>query len=70
MAHLDALKAAVTKIETEADSLIAFTQGLAAKLEEFKNDPVEIQAIVDQLNAQSQELSDAVLANTPSEPST
>lgn len=51
-----------SEVNSSAATLIA---GLAAKLEEVKGDPAAIQALADQLRANSDALAAAVAANTP-----
>jgi hypothetical protein len=46
-------------------SAVTLIEGLAAKIEELKNDPAALQALADQLDAQSNALAAAVQANTP-----
>jgi len=68
MASLDAITAAVTAQETVQASIIELLNGIAAQLTEaIANgaDPVAIQAIADQISADTATLSDAVVANTP-----
>lgn len=50
--------------EVDAGAITLLTT-LAARLEEAKNDPVAIQALVDQLRGSSDALAAAVVANTP-----
>jgi len=63
------LRTTVTAIKGVDDSAVALIIGLAAKIQELINasgntvDPAELQAIVDQMNADSQPLADAVAAN-------
>lgn len=64
---ITALTAAVERDNTVNQSAITLLDGLAKALEAAKNDPVAIQAIVDQLNAQQDALAAAVVANTPAE---
>jgi hypothetical protein len=54
-AETDAVKAAVTLLTD-----------LAARLEAAKADPAQVQALADQIRANSDALSAAVVANTPS----
>lgn len=66
-ADLSALVDAVNRIEDAGDATIALLNGVAAQLADMATrevDPAELQALADQLNSQSQELADAVVANT------
>ena len=72
---LDALAAAVTNIETVADSAIALINGIAARIQAAVDaalaggataaDLAPVQAEVDGLNAKATDLANAVSANTP-----
>lgn len=62
LAELEAQVQANTELETSAIVLI---EGIAAKLEEAKTDPVKIQALADELKASAVNLSAAISANTP-----
>ncbi len=72
---LDALAAAVTNIETVADSAIALINGIAARIQAAVDaalaggataaDLAPVQAEVDGLNAKATDLAAAVTANTP-----
>jgi len=46
-------------------SAIVLIQGIAAALEEAKTDPVKIQELADELKASADNLSAAIVANTP-----
>lgn len=66
-AEFDALQTEVER-NTEVDqSAIVLLQGLAAKIEELKTDPVKLQALADSLRSSSDSLAAAVVANTPAE---
>jgi len=67
-AALDALKLQVEQTTTLEQSAIVLIQGLAAQIESLKNDPVEIQGVVDRLRASAQSLAEAVAANTTPAP--
>jgi hypothetical protein len=67
MATMDDLKAAVQR-NTDVDaSVITLLQGIAQQLKDAQaaNDPAAIQAVIDQIDANTKALSDAVTANTP-----
>ena len=61
------LKATVEAERTVIDSAIVLLNGLAQQLKDAiaNGDPAAIQAIADELDAQSQALAAAVVANTP-----
>lgn len=69
VADLSELMTAVAEVQSVGDSAIALLQGLAAKLAEMAQqttvNPADLQALADQLHADSAELADAVTANTP-----
>lgn len=50
------------------ESAVTLIDGLAAKIEAAKDDPVAVQAAVDELRAEKQKLADAVNANQPPTP--
>jgi len=62
---LDELKAKVDAEGTVEQSAITLLQGLSAQLTAAKNDPAQIQAIADEIDANSASLAAAVSANTP-----
>ncbi len=68
VAHLDELTAKVSEVGTVMDSAIALIEGISAKLKEAGTDPVKLTALVADLDAKSDALAAAVLANTPAEP--
>ena len=68
MAQFDALTAqvaATTEVEASAVTLI---NGLAAKLLEYKDDPIMIAQLAEQLQASATALGAAVAANTEQPP--
>jgi len=67
VAHLTDLKDAVERNTAVVSSAVTLIQGIAEQLEDAKDDPEEVQALADELNATSQALADAVAANTPAE---
>ncbi len=67
MAHLDALIAQVEASTTVAASAVKLIEGLAKQLHDAKDDPAEVQALVDKLRASSAALGAALTANTPAE---
>lgn len=66
--ELDALTAEVTRNTKVDQSAIALLEGLAAKIEAIKADPVALQALADSMKSDSDKLAAAVLANTPADP--
>jgi uncharacterized coiled-coil protein SlyX len=63
-----AIAALTTKVAeqgTVIESAVTLITGLAAQLQAAKDDPQQIQAIIDQVEAQRSALAAAVLANTP-----
>lgn len=64
---LSALEAEVARDKTVNDSAATLIAKLASLFEAAKADPAKIQAIVDSLRANSDNLSAAVEANTPAE---
>lgn len=68
--NLEAITSAVESNTTVDESAIVLLNQIAGQLEAFKNDPIEIQALADQLNGESQKLAAAVAANTPAEADT
>lgn len=65
MINLDALKASVEKETTVTQSAITLMQQLSDLIEQNKADPVALQALADQIDAQASALGSAVQANTP-----
>lgn len=70
MASLADIRAAVEAQATVEQSVITLLQQLAQELRDAlaNNDPAAMQQLVDQINAQTQALSEAVTANTPAAP--
>lgn len=64
-AELDNLTVEVTEISTTVDSAIALLEGLSAQLLAIANDPAAINALAAELDAKSNALAAAVVANTP-----
>lgn len=65
--ELDTLEQEVARVTSVDESAVALLTGLAAKIEELKNDPVKLQAFADSLKTNSDSLAAAVTANTPAE---
>ena len=67
---LTQLEAEVARDEEVNSSAAILIGQLAAEIEASKNDPVALQTLVDRLRASQDSLSEAVAANTPSQPPT
>lgn len=68
MAQLDDVKAALADLEAADQKAIMLIQQLAAKVEALKDDPVQLQALVDEMRLDAQSMSDAVTAASPPAP--
>lgn len=68
MALVDDLGVKVARCTSVIDSAIILIDGIAAKLDELKNDPVKLQAYIDELSADADKLAAKVAENTPAEP--
>lgn len=68
MPTMDDLKAAVTRNTNVDDSVLALLQGISQQLKDAQasNDPQAIADVIEQLDANTQKMTDAVTANTPS----
>lgn len=69
-AVIEQLRTEVERNSTVDASAITLLQTLADKIEQLKQNPTELQALVDSLRAQSDALAAAVVTNTPSEDDT
>lgn len=67
MAELDDLTVQVKKNEEVEAAAVVLIQGIAAKLEAAKSDPIKIQALSNELKTSADALAAAVVANTPAE---
>ena len=67
MALQDELFAQVERIDTVGNSVLTLIQRL---VDSAGGDPVKLQAAIDKLKTQTDELEAAVIANTPVEPPT
>ncbi len=63
--NIDALEAAVTRETTVDQSAIVLLNGLAQQIKDAGVDPVKLQAVVDGITKNSDDLAAAVSANTP-----
>ena len=66
-AQMDSLTTNVRNMTTVVDSVLALLTGLSKRLSDAlaSGDPVALQALADEVAADSQKLADAVVANTP-----
>ena len=67
--ELDNVTREVAENSSVIDSAIVLLQSLSAQIEDLKDDPEALQALADSLDMQSNRLAEAIVANTPSEPS-
>lgn len=65
---LTPLQNEVSNLTTVVGSAVALINGFAARIEAEREDPVAVQAIVDGMRAQANDLATAVAANTPAVP--
>lgn len=65
--NLEPLRAEVERIKTVKESVKTLLSRLAAKIEELKNNPVELAALAAEVRTHADDLEAAVVANTPSE---
>jgi hypothetical protein len=72
MADLSTLQTEVSANSDAVQSAVTLISGLAQQLKDAlaANDPAAIQALADQLDANTQSLAAAVTANTPAAPAT
>lgn len=70
MSNLDELLARVRSSNDLTDSLITLVQGLSADVRAHLNDPDQIAAILDEVDAQAAETAAAITANTVADPET
>lgn len=67
-AQLDQLKAQVQKNSDVTQSAVTLINGLSDQIKALKDDPAAIAKLADDLKAQADSLSAAVVANTPTGP--
>ncbi len=69
-ASIDDVKSAVSDEKTVVDSAVTLLNQLSAMLAAAiaSGDPAKVQAVLDAINANKQELADAVAQNTPAAP--
>jgi hypothetical protein len=70
MATIDDVQSSVNSEKTVIDSAVTLLNNLTAMLQAAQNtgDPAKVQAVIDSITAQTQELAAAVQANTPAAP--
>lgn len=66
--ELDALSARVEETLSVEQSAIVLINGIAARIDAAKDDPVKMRALAAELTSKSAELAAAVAANTPPNP--
>lgn len=66
-AELDRLTAEVGEIKTVSDSAIALLDGLSDQIRALQNDPAQLAALADELDAKAAEVAAAIARNTPAE---
>lgn len=67
MAELDRLRTEVAETTTVAQSAITLLRGLKAKLDAAIGNDAALKALADELDAKTNELSAAIVENTPAE---
>lgn len=67
MAELDRLRTEVAETTSVVQSAITLIKGLKAKLDAAIGDPQALKALSDELDAKTNELSAAIVENTPAE---
>lgn len=65
--RLSAIQAEVAANTSAVQSVITLIDNLATQLQEAKDDPAQIQSIIDTMRTNNQALADAVVRNTPSQ---
>lgn len=66
MTKIQDLQTAVAAEDTVIQSAVTLIQGLAQQIADAGTDPVALQAVIDDINAQAANLAAAVSTNTPS----
>lgn len=67
-AELDRLTTSVASLTTAEKSLVALVAGLADLIRQNATDPAALTKLADDIDADSKEITDAVVANTPAAP--
>lgn len=70
MATMEDLKAAVARNTSAENSVIELLKGISQQLKDAQaaNDPAAVQAVIDQIDANTAAAAAAVVANTPTPP--
>lgn len=70
MATMEDLKAAVARNTSAENSVIELLKGISQQLKDAQaaNDPAAVQAVIDQIDANTSAAAAAVVANTPTPP--
>lgn len=68
MADFSAVQTEITENGDAIASAVALLGNLSQQIRDAGNDPAAIQALADQLDANTQALAQAVVANTPAAP--
>lgn len=63
-AALDRLEAEVSETKTAIDSAVTLIRGLSQQIRDLKEDPVALENLANELDAKTEELSQAVTENT------
>lgn len=64
-AEMDRIKASVAALTTAEKSLVKLVKDLAQLIRDNATDPAALTAIADEMDADSKEIADAVVENTP-----
>lgn len=64
-AAIDKLTEKVSAMEVAVDGGVTLIQGLAAQMREVADDPDQINALADRVDAKAQEMAQAIVDNTP-----
>ena len=69
MAQFSDIQSHIAAQNTVEDSIITMLGSISQQLKDAQsqNDPVAVQAVIDQIDANTKKLSDAVVANTPAQ---
>lgn len=65
---IDRLKASVTRNTEVVAGVVTLIEGLAKQIRDAADDPVELNAIADQMDSSAEALAKAVADNTPAAP--
>ena len=65
---IDALKAEIEPLASAVDGLVTLIDGIVQDIEDAKDDPAELQEVLDGIRSQKDKLVAATLKHTPAEP--